>query len=187
MLFRSKSPIAVLDKIFAKFKEWLTEIYNGIKGSEIDVKLNKPMRAIYSSMLGEKTEEEANLEKVGKELGIHPSEVANRYKKYGGEKALSEITKEDYESVIPRKEAENKAARVEAFRAIAELEERKHKGTDYNEKALQKKIDAAKEADKTRFREAQKIMNMMEGPGGIREQLLKSGEIKETTCFWGKG
>jgi hypothetical protein len=51
-LAEGKSPIAGLDKIFAKFKEWLIEIYNGIKGSDIDVKLNKQMRDIYSSMLG---------------------------------------------------------------------------------------------------------------------------------------
>jgi hypothetical protein len=51
-LAEGKSPIAALDKVFAKFKEWLTDIYNGIKGSDIDIKLNKQMREIYASMLG---------------------------------------------------------------------------------------------------------------------------------------
>jgi len=48
------SPVKELQKIFDKFKEWLTEIYNGIKGSDIDIKLNKPMKAIYDSMIADK-------------------------------------------------------------------------------------------------------------------------------------
>ena len=51
-LAEGKSPIPGLEKLFAKFKEWLTEIYNGIVGSDIDIKLNKPMRDIYAAMLG---------------------------------------------------------------------------------------------------------------------------------------
>jgi len=41
-----------LQKIFENFKKWLTEIYNGIKGSEIDIQLNDKMEAIYNDMLG---------------------------------------------------------------------------------------------------------------------------------------
>jgi hypothetical protein len=52
-LAEGKSPIAALDKIFAKFKEWLTDIYNGISGSDIDIELNEKMRKIYAQMLGE--------------------------------------------------------------------------------------------------------------------------------------
>jgi KaiC/GvpD/RAD55 family RecA-like ATPase len=51
-LANGKAPTASMQKIFDRFKEWLTDIYNGITGSEIDVRLNKPMRDIYSSMLG---------------------------------------------------------------------------------------------------------------------------------------
>lgn len=47
-----------LQKIFENFKEWLTEIYNGITGSEIDIELNDKMKSIYNDMLG------ANPEKV---------------------------------------------------------------------------------------------------------------------------
>ena len=53
-----KAPTASLQKIFNRFKEWLTEIYNGIKGSEIDIELNKPMKDIYAKMLGETTKEQ---------------------------------------------------------------------------------------------------------------------------------
>ena len=51
-----------LQKIFENFKKWLTEIYNGIKGSNIDIQLNSEMKAIYNKMLGsteETTEETA--------------------------------------------------------------------------------------------------------------------------------
>jgi hypothetical protein len=41
-----------LQKIFENFKKWLTEIYNGIKGSEIDIQLNSKMESIYNDMLG---------------------------------------------------------------------------------------------------------------------------------------
>lgn len=48
-----KAPSVNLQKLFSKFKEWLTDIYNGIKGSEIDIELNSEMKAIYDKMLGE--------------------------------------------------------------------------------------------------------------------------------------
>lgn len=46
------APNSVLQKVFEKFKEWLIDIYNGIKGSDIDIELNKPMRDIYAQMVG---------------------------------------------------------------------------------------------------------------------------------------
>jgi len=46
------APDPTLQKIFDKFKEWLTDIYNGIKDSEIDLELNPKMTEIYSQMLG---------------------------------------------------------------------------------------------------------------------------------------
>ena len=52
-LAEGKSPVESLNKVFEKFKEWLTDIYSGIKNSEIDVKLNKDMKAIYDTILKE--------------------------------------------------------------------------------------------------------------------------------------
>lgn len=46
------APDSVLQKIFDKFKEWLTDIYNGIKDSEIDIELNSEMKRIYAQMIG---------------------------------------------------------------------------------------------------------------------------------------
>ena len=47
------APTEGLKKVFEKFKTWLTDIYNGIKGSNIDIELNDDMRSIYAQMLGE--------------------------------------------------------------------------------------------------------------------------------------
>ena len=57
-----------LQKIFENFKKWLTEIYNGIKGSEIDIQLNSEMESIYNDMLGaEEVTEETTVEAPVKE------------------------------------------------------------------------------------------------------------------------
>jgi hypothetical protein len=47
------APSAEMKRIFERFKEWLTEIYNGVTGSEINIPLNDEMRDIYAKMLGE--------------------------------------------------------------------------------------------------------------------------------------
>jgi hypothetical protein len=46
-----------LQEAFEQFKEWLTEIYNNIVGSDIDVELNEKMTNLYDSMLGDTVEE----------------------------------------------------------------------------------------------------------------------------------
>lgn len=46
------APTEGLKKVFEKFKTWLADIYNGIKGSDIDIELNDDMRSIYTQMLG---------------------------------------------------------------------------------------------------------------------------------------
>lgn len=62
-LAEGKSPNEALSKVFEKFKQWLGDIYKAIKGSPIDVKLNKDMRKIYAQMLGaEETKAEAKQE-----------------------------------------------------------------------------------------------------------------------------
>ena len=58
------APDSVLQKIFDKFKEWLTDIYNGIKDSEIDIELNSEMKRIYSQMLGIENNTNTNVLKV---------------------------------------------------------------------------------------------------------------------------
>lgn len=48
------APTAELQKIFEKFKDWLTEVYEGIKDSEIDLEISPKMQNVYAKMLGEK-------------------------------------------------------------------------------------------------------------------------------------
>ncbi|MHB8871060.1 MAG: hypothetical protein ACYC5G_01210 [Candidatus Doudnabacteria bacterium] len=45
------APTKKLQAVFERFKAWLTDIYNGIKQSEIDVVLNSDMKRLYDSML----------------------------------------------------------------------------------------------------------------------------------------
>lgn len=52
-LATGKAPRPSLQKVFDRFKKWLTEIYNGITGSEIDIELNDAMRDVYAAMLME--------------------------------------------------------------------------------------------------------------------------------------
>ena len=63
-----KAPNSKLERIFIRFKEWLTNIYNGIKGSEIDIKLTPEMTAIYDAMLGKNVTAESYISKKTTEL-----------------------------------------------------------------------------------------------------------------------
>ena len=178
-LAEGKSPVPALDKLFAKFKEWLTEIYNGIKGSDIDIKLNKPMRDIYASMLGEKIEGAKfpdNISKIAKELNLSPQQVQNTYKKYDGSKNIEDITLEDYNKA----RAEGNKAKIEnskkAFEAL--LKEESASPT-----AKKKAANLKKEAGDKAVKEAAEIMENIDS---IRQQLLDAGVIKSINCKWGK-
>jgi hypothetical protein len=72
-LASGKAPTSTLQKIFDRFKEWLTEIYNGIKGSEIDIELNDKMRSIYDSMLSEEASSEQAQIEEGKKIDLDES------------------------------------------------------------------------------------------------------------------
>jgi hypothetical protein len=67
-LSEGKAPNSRLGQIFEDFKQWLTDIYNGISGSDIDVKLNDEMRALYDTMLGGKEVESTGTEPKGKKM-----------------------------------------------------------------------------------------------------------------------
>lgn len=57
-----KAPSSALEKIFNAFKQWLVDIYKGVKGSAIDIELNEGMKEVYSKMLGENYEQKLNEE-----------------------------------------------------------------------------------------------------------------------------
>ena len=63
-LAEGKAPNEQLRKVFDRLKQWLTDIYNGIVGSEIDIELNDEMRRVYNSMLGEGTVRPKKAKKV---------------------------------------------------------------------------------------------------------------------------
>ncbi len=51
-LKNGKAPTPQLQKIFDKFRSWLTDIYETVKNSEVNIPLNDDMIEIYSKMLG---------------------------------------------------------------------------------------------------------------------------------------
>lgn len=67
-----------LQEAFEQFKEWLTEIYNNIVGSDIDVELNEKMSNLYDSML-EDTVEETVEETTPEEESIDMGESTKRF------------------------------------------------------------------------------------------------------------
>ena len=68
------APTSGLQKIFDLFKKWLTDIYNGIKGSDIDIQLNQPMTELYDKMLETDTEQ-ALKDTIAKELNKSANEL----------------------------------------------------------------------------------------------------------------
>jgi len=76
-LASGEAPSSALKDIFEAFKTWLTAIYEGIIGSEIDIELNDKMKSIYAQMLGEnfvaETKQKVEQEKVAEPEVIEPT------------------------------------------------------------------------------------------------------------------
>lgn len=85
-----------LQTIFDKFKQWLTDIYKGIFGSEIDVNLNDEMRKVYSDMLGTDFKQ-----KTLEELQAEQDTRSEAQKSIDSYKANEEVSK-DYTKPIPK-------------------------------------------------------------------------------------
>lgn len=49
-----KAPTPALQNVFDKFKRWLRDIYENIKGGPLDIKIGKEQRAVWDRMLGGK-------------------------------------------------------------------------------------------------------------------------------------
>jgi DNA topoisomerase-1 len=60
-----QAPTEKLKAVFSQFKDWLSNIYQKIKGSEIDVKLNPEIRRVFDEMLG-KGESRNDVERLGR-------------------------------------------------------------------------------------------------------------------------
>jgi hypothetical protein len=179
-----KAPSKGLQKLFDKFKEWLTEIYNGITDSNIDVELNEKMEGIYSQMLGvaakkEKKTSPQNVLDIAKEAGLSPRQVENTYNKYDGTKNIEDITLEDYNKA----RAEGNKVKLEnskkAFEALLKEEATKDKVSPTAQKELSKTKEGL---DDKALKSASKIM---ENISEVREKLLKAGFIQSIDCKWG--
>jgi predicted metal-dependent hydrolase len=55
-LREGKSPTKALSAVFENLKKWLTQIYNTIKGSSIDIELTQEVRDVFGGLLGAKAE-----------------------------------------------------------------------------------------------------------------------------------
>ena len=70
-LREGKAPTKALTAVFENLKKWLTQIYNTIKGSSIDIELTQEVRDVFGGLLGAKAEgtlaeEYENIPKEGK-------------------------------------------------------------------------------------------------------------------------
>jgi uncharacterized protein YerC len=180
-----KAPSKGLQKLFDKFKEWLTEIYNGLNNSNIDVELNEKMQDIYSQMLGvsvkkKKQEFPENVLDIAKETGLSPQQVQNTYKKYDGSKNIEEITIEDYKNARATGDKTKLEVSTKAFDALLQQENAKTSTSPTAKKNAEKSL---KEADEKAIKEASKIMEHI---NEIRAKIQESGIIESTSCKWGK-
>jgi hypothetical protein len=55
-LREGKAPTKSLTAVFENLKKWLTQIYNTIKGSSIDIELTQEVRDVFGGLLGAKAE-----------------------------------------------------------------------------------------------------------------------------------
>jgi hypothetical protein len=55
-LREGKAPTKALTAVFENLKKWLTQIYNTIKGSSIDIELTQEVRDVFGGLLGGKTQ-----------------------------------------------------------------------------------------------------------------------------------
>ncbi len=55
-LREGKAPTKALTAVFENLKKWLTQIYNSIKGSSIDIDLTQEVRDVFGGLLGAKAE-----------------------------------------------------------------------------------------------------------------------------------
>jgi hypothetical protein len=78
-LWEGKAPSQNLRAVFAKFRQWLKEIYRSIKGTAIDIKITQEVRGVFDKMLTGPSE-------------IHPGEMtfAEFFGKMGEELVKSE-------------------------------------------------------------------------------------------------
>lgn len=158
-----KAPIPELKQIFEDFKDWLTDIYKGITGSDIDLQLNKEMRKIYDEMLG-KAEEPKLKERKFAETVKQSENVAPEVKKKLEEKDFTYEVRKNKELV------ESAKARIEE-KGIdkAEADLLKKNKEDFTDDDIAEGIEIAK-----RYQEAGDVESAVK----VFEDLVEAGTAK---------
>jgi len=95
-LREGKAPTKALTAVFENLKKWLTQIYNTIKGSSIDVELTQEVRDVFGGLLGAKAE------------GTLAEEYENipREGKLSAKNAVKTLINDNFEEI--KKQLENK-------------------------------------------------------------------------------
>jgi hypothetical protein len=114
------------DPIFEKFKQFLLDIYKAIKGSPIDVKLNKDMKAIYATMLGEDLTED-----LGETLDENVENSASKEE---------EMAKSAVEELMTAKKKRG-AKKIDEMKNVKEKYGQMGKKLDYIDRNFDKLID----------------------------------------------
>ena len=118
-----KAPTPELQSVFEKFKDWLTDIYNGVTGSEIDLKLNDSMRDIYAKILSGEVDAETSTDSLVDSILADfesDSDGNNQILFQGGNPKLNDLLK-DGRLVNVFSKAESEAKRNRLIDRIADV------------------------------------------------------------------
>jgi hypothetical protein len=92
-----KAPTSSLANLFANFKKWFLQVYGGIIGTPIEMKVSEPMRKLYDSMLGETQVKGVQMKKTPNVI----EDIGNFIKDIKANPQFEEITDDElYTSLI---------------------------------------------------------------------------------------
>lgn len=117
-LRNGEAPTPELRDVFSKMKEWLTNIYESIKGSAIDVRLTDEVKDVFDKLLGKETDKEskptyteteianeAKAKKLGYDSQVHAVNSVN--KRLGTDyKIFDEIPEKDLQEAVKERTLE---------------------------------------------------------------------------------
>lgn len=114
-----EAPTDTLKRVFTQFKDWMTNIYQKLKGSEIDVKMSPEIRRVFDNLLGgsEEAAPKTGAKEVAEPTRLTTTEYDQTVEKY---KALKEsgTTVEEYQRQQGLFGAELNPAQQELLKAL---------------------------------------------------------------------
>lgn len=118
-----EAPTPALQKYFDNFKQWLLDIYNGITNSEIDLTLNKEMKAIYADMVTpQKEQQKTQKDETRKADGL--ADKSGEVFPIRADEAPIVSTKEEADREIQKIEREQRKLGRVGFLPISDIEVR---------------------------------------------------------------